>query len=166
SDLGNYIMYQAYDTRGFLENGEYRLEVVYKNGQVSSKSKVLASDLSIVEKYLSMNKEFQPVGETAIDFNEPTRLKWSMPQGGQYYAVTRLKHFIPNEPFYENILYWNNAFYMRGDAGLMMSELEIPRGIIKPDTKYVWFTEILDSNHLPEVNTAIFLPFQTFWSAR
>ncbi len=158
----SYLSFMFYDTDGFLEDGEYTIDIEYTDGFVSSITKTLNFDRELLDTYLEMQKDFSPAGNVALNADDTVVLEWPMPETGQYFAVTRLKEYVPNDPFYQNILYWDNIFYRQGNAGLGRSSMQIPADLIEPGVQYTWFTEILDSNKLEDVNTAIFCPFQYF----
>jgi hypothetical protein len=62
------------------------------------------------------------------------------------------------------MVWWDNIFVQSAshpDAGRNRNAVTVTAQL-KPDTSYVYFTEIADSNAMGETNVSIFQPHQTF----
>src|SRR5690606_41117746 len=64
----------------------------------------------------------------------------------------------------QNLVFWDNIFVQRmtqPDAGKNRSEV-IVRTELQPNTPYVYFVEITDSNAMGQTNLCVFQPHQVF----
>ena len=72
----------------------------------------------------------------------------------------------PYNPIFYGQIFVDNIFgYGEGNlenSGLNKEQVVISRPLDQ-NFQYAWFTEILDSNNLNDINIAIFQPTQFFW---
>lgn len=159
---GETLWFQAYDVEGFLKEGKYSIEVEYQNGKKISFEKIFKGKLSLLKKYLITKSQFSPTGNLKPDDLVKLKLKWNLIQGIDAFYCTRLKENLPNTTFTKNLVSFDNIFAgIPGESGKNKTEFAIEADL-KSETRYVWFTEVLDSNVLEKVNMAIFMPFQYF----
>lgn len=166
---------------GFMPEGEYTIEVKCKNGETVTMSryqkdapgKALVSAYekarsAIFDSYRPGNGETLPAGTGLKDIE----VKWtplSELAGQDAYYIFRLSQGrSPKEFDTQNLAWWDNIFLQRmagnAKAGLNKDGVTITNEL-KPETSYVHFTEITDSNAMGETNICIFQPHQTFVTA-
>jgi len=162
------IWFMGFDRRGFLKNGAYTITLKYRNGRVSTKSRVLNYSSEILDAYLKTGKSFSPSKRLkpgiALD---RVVLKWTVLEGMEAYYMTRLGEYPLRRSTRKssNWLFQDTIFgYGTGNpsnTGLNKGQVLVDRAL-QPDTEYLWFTEILDSNDFNEINIAIFESYQYF----
>jgi hypothetical protein len=172
-----YRWFMAFDRSGLLKDGEYTVTVEYKNGEKSQMSRTLRYDDSILSSYLA-NKDrivFSPttVGNpaaesVAVDATQsPLKAKWTTLDsldGPDAYYCLRVAEDRGNGWDSGSMVVFDNIFdASKGapTAGLNKASFSV-EGLLKPDSKYIWFTEICDSNRYRDINICIFQPFQEF----
>lgn len=180
-NIPNY-WYMANLPTGFLEEGEYTIEITVKNGTIEKKSRVQknAPSDAVVNAYIKHHDEiyesFTPskskppaAGSSLKDL----KLNWSTLKdlaGLDAYYVTRLAQAAkPIEFDGNNLTHFDNIYtqrYFNNDAtaGLNRSEVTVPLEL-KPQTDYGYFVEITDANVGGEANICIFQPHQFFKTA-
>jgi len=147
-----------YDTQGFLKEGQYQITVTRNNGKVLQMSKTLKFNRALLEAYLKTPKTFVPQGNVVPDATG-LLLQWLTITGMDAYYCSRVQQV--GKDFATGNVHFDNIFLRGGRAGFNQKEIRVTAPLEK-DKSYVWFTEILDSNRLREVNMAIFLEFQFF----
>jgi hypothetical protein len=166
---------------GFLEEGEYTIEVSTKDGQVDKKSRIQnnAPADAAVEAYLKNHarifESFAPskAHPLAADAGlENVKLSWETLKDvanlDEYY-VTRLAEATETSNFDgNNLTHFDNIYLqrLRNDdptAGKNRNEVIIPK--LKPNTSYGYFVEITDANIGGEANICIFQQHQFFKTA-
>jgi hypothetical protein len=174
----NYRWFMAFDRSGFLKDGEYTVVVEYKNGEKSQMSRTLQYDDSILASYLADRDKivFSPTNagspeaqSPAVNASEsPLEVKWTTLAGlggpDAYYCL-RIAEDKGSAWDNANMTVFDNIFdasKVAPDAGLNKASFSVGGGILKPGSKYLWFTEICDSNHYRDINICIFQPFQAF----
>jgi hypothetical protein len=173
--FNNYRWFMAFDRRGFLEDGTYTVTVEYKNGEESQMSRTLQYDDSLLSFYLA-NKDrivFSPttVGNPAaspVDVSasqSPLEVKWTTLDslgGPDAYYCLRIAEDTGSgwgtQAVFDNIF---DASSSTPTAGLDKGSFSVTEGL-KPNSSYLWFTEICDSNHYRDINVCIFQPLQQF----
>lgn len=162
---------------GFMQEGEYTIEVKCKDGQVVSMSRKQRSapGKALVDAYLKnkqkMYDAYSPgqgkrlATGTALNNIE---LKWTSLKelaGQDAYYIFRLSQGTSGKEFdTQNLVWWDSIFVQRATnptAGLNRDRVVIAAEL-KPDTSYVYFTEITDSNAMGQTNICIFQPHQSF----
>lgn len=150
--------YMIYDTQGFLKDGEYRISLTWKNGRVFQMSKWVKLNSALLKAYLETPLTFAPQGSIAQD-SAGLLLQWPMIAGMDAYYCARVQEV--GKDFAKGNAHFDNIFLRGGRAGFNQKEARVTVPLEK-GKPYVWFTEILDSNRLREVDMAIFLEFQFF----
>jgi hypothetical protein len=173
----DYRWFMAFDRSGFLKDGEYTVTVEYKNGEESQMSRALRYDDSILSSYLANRDKivFSPttVGEPAVEpvavdaTQSPLEIKWTTLDrldGPDAYYCLRVAEDRGGGWDNANIVVFDNIFDASEGtptAGLNKASFSV-EGLLKPNSKYIWFTEICDSNHYRDINICIFQPLQEF----
>lgn len=163
---------------GFMEEGEYTVEVTGKDGKVRTMSRhqkdapgqaLLAAYRKVEDRihnsYRPENGSQLPDG-TAL---ENLKVSWSplseLAGRDAFYIFRLAKGRNAKEFDTQNLTWWDNIFLQRvtddPQAGLNRSSVTITSAL-EPDTAYCHFTEITDSNAMGETNMCIFQPHQTF----
>lgn len=174
----NNYWYMVNLSTGFMKEGEYTIEVKCKNGDVLKKSRIQNNDPSdaLVASYLKNRdrilKSFSPSQTKQLSRKTPLkdiRVKWATLKslgGVDAFYIFRLSEGKTARDFNtQKLVWWDNLFIqrMRGNknAGLNRGEvvIDIP---LKPQTSYVYFVEITDSNVMGDTNICIFQPHQIF----
>ncbi len=174
-DMNGYILrpdgffwFRAIDTKGFLKNGKYTITVTYKSGKKTSMSRILNDDGTLLKKFLNTKISFSPTG-TLKEKNTPLnkiKLKWTILSGMDAYYCTRLAKIGPKDYIIKNLsrtpIIFDNIFFSNyPKSGLNKREIEAEVKL-KPNQKYIWFTEIVDNNNLMDVNMCIIQKMQFF----
>lgn len=166
---------------GFMKEGEYTIEVKGKNGETSTMSRVQkdAPSEALVAAYNKARSDiynsYRPAnGEQLPDGTglQNIEVKWtplSELVGQDAYYIFRISQGRSSKEFdTQNLAWWDNIFLQRvysdANAGLNRSGVVIANEL-KPNTSYVHFTEITDSNAMGETNICIFQPHQYFVTA-
>ncbi len=154
---------------GFMQPGEYRIEVKCKDGSTRSISRVQdnAPSDALMTAYRAHRETLKaswkpghgeqlPAG-TALSNLEINCTAIKALSGQDAYYVFRLcegrngKEFNP-----QNLVWWDNIFLQRfadPGAGLNRSRLVVQTEL-KPDTSYVYFTELTDGNSMGGTTSA------------
>ena len=163
---------------GFMKEGEYKIEVVLKNGDVLSKSRFQRSEPSkkLVAAYVKGRQKiynsYSPSNGKKLKAGTPLKnikVSWSPLSklaGQDAYYIFRLSEGSKSRDFNtQKLVWWDNVFaqkfYGNKNAGLNRGEVVITNEL-KPKTGYVHFTEITDSNSMGDTNICIFQPHQVF----
>lgn len=163
----NFIWFQTYDGKGFLKNGKYTITLKYKSGKTSKKSRILNYTDELLRKYQNAKLTFSPKGQLSQSSINKLHLRWTViPETEAYYA-TRLMKLVPEDPSSVIVPIMFDNIFGQGEGnqentGLNKEHASVST-MLDPKLQYVWFTEILDSNNLNEINIAIFQPAQFFW---
>lgn len=162
---------------GFMKPGEYTIEVVGKDGSVSRKSRVQqdAPSQALVSAYQKnrgrLYESFAPGQGAKLAPEAPhdkveiswTSLKTLADQDAYY--IFRLSQGRNGKEFdTQHLHWWDNIFIQRmasPQAGKNRDKVLVTNPL-KPNTPYVYFTEITDSNAMGETNICIFQPHQSF----
>ncbi len=173
----NSCWYMVNLPNGFLNKGEYKIEVESKNGEVKTKSRYQknAPSEALVETYLE-NKEalynsYHPSTKNKMPEGTPlknVKVKWSTLKdlaGLDAYYIYRISlGKTPLEFNIQKLVWWDNVFVERfrnADAGLNRGEVVI-KNELKPNTSCAYFVETTDSNAMGETNICVFQPHQVF----
>jgi hypothetical protein len=164
---------------GFLQEGEYTIEVTCKNGSVDRKSRIQnnAPSDALVEAYLKhydrIFESFAPSKATPFPQDaslKDVKLSWSTIKdvaGLDAFYVTRLaESSIPREFDGNNLTFFDNIYVQRlynndPSAGRNRNEVVVAKEL-KPQTDYGYFVEITDANVGGQANICIFQPHQFF----
>jgi hypothetical protein len=162
---------------GFMKDGEYRIEVRCRNGEVKTKSRVQSSAASrnLVKSYLAnagkMAESFSPSERKKMPEGASlsvARIRWSTLKelsGQDAYYIHRLAEGASKSEWdVQKLVWWDNIFIQRivdPTAGLNRAEV-IVNTTLKPKTPYLYFVEITDSNAMGQTNICIFQPFRQF----
>jgi len=173
---GNY-WYMHNCATGFMEEGDYRIDVVTKSGEVKSKARFQKSEpaRSLVSSYLShsdaIHASFSPSENQPLAEDTPlvgTRVRWSPLKeiaGTDAYYIYRIAEGGSKAEWdIQKLVWWDNIFIERMSdptAGLNRSEVAIGASL-KPRASYLYFVEITDSNAMGQTNICIFQPFRRF----
>jgi hypothetical protein len=155
---------------GFMEPGEYTIEVLKKDGGIVSKSRIQKDEPSraLVASYLKnrgrIYESFSPGQGATLKPEASSSLKTLADQDAYY--IFRLSQGTNGKEFdTQNLHWWDNIFVQRAagnaTAGLNRDKVLVTNSL-KPSTPYVYFTEITDSNAMGETNICVFQPHQSF----
>ncbi|MFX1256473.1 MAG: hypothetical protein ACFFAN_01335 [Promethearchaeota archaeon] len=183
SNINGYITDSAFNScwymvnlpTGFMEEGDYKIEVRCKNGAVISKSRYQESapGQKLVEAYLE-NKEKILKSYTPGTINgipertslKNLKIKWTtlkeIANIDAYYIFRISLGKKPNEFNIQKLVWWDNVFvqsFSEKDAGLNRGEVTI-QNELQPSTSYAYFVETTDSNSMGKTNICIFQPHQ------
>lgn len=153
--------YMAFDERQFVPEGDYTAVVHYIDGRIARRSRALRRNRPMLQAYLQRRGEmnYQPRGSVttndlgAVEFRWPTLTSLGGPDafyslwvsaGHTEWADLRLTVFSED-------IYHREPDYGRNESTRLVS--------LKPGP-HTWFTEILDSNRLDDINLVIFQPSQ------
>ncbi|MCX7982719.1 MAG: hypothetical protein N2572_07415 [Syntrophales bacterium] len=165
--------------KGFLEEGEYTIEVKLKDGRVVKKSRYQkrAPSEALVNSYVKYREDIYasfspskakplPMGTSLANI----RVSWTPLKslgGIDAFYVFRLAEASNSREFDAHNLVWFDNIYLQrlrtGDvtAGLNRGEVVVETEL-KPSTSYGYFVEITDANVAGEANICIFQPHQFF----
>lgn len=152
--------------QGFLENGEYTVEVRFRNGHVATRSRTLHYDDRLVTAYLENRTRIQlaPGATTGVEGDGRVSFSWttlaSLGGPDAFYCLRVCEGF--SWPFLDpdKTVYTGEALEPGAQSsGLNLGVVRVP---LNPASSYTWFTEILDSNRLEEINVAILMPSVRF----
>jgi hypothetical protein len=162
---------------GFMRNGVYEIEVQCKDGSVKSKARRHKNGPSdaLVATYLRnrerIYRSHTPGNTQRLQAGGPLtnlKVKWSslreLAQFDAFYIYRVSEGRSSKEFNTQKLVWWDNIFVQAGsrpDAGRNRNSVTVTAQL-KPDTSYVYFTEITDSNAMGETNISIFQPHQTF----
>lgn len=164
---------------GFLEEGEYTIEVKCKDGRSDKKSRIQNNKPSdeAVESFLKNRDEilesFAPSKNTKINADSGLKnveLSWKTLKdvgGPDSFSVTRLAQASkPIEFDGNNLTYFDNIYFERlvknnEAAGQNRAKVTVPVEL-KPDSTYGYFVEITDGNIAGDANYCIFQEHQFF----
>lgn len=166
---------------GFMEPGEYTIEVKCHNGETRSMSRVQQAGPTdaLVRAYAAnrhaIHDSYSPGDGEQLPDDAPLKdiqVNWTPLKelcGKDAYYIFRISEGRSSREFdTQNLAWWDNIFLQRMSghqrAGLNKGGVVISNQL-KPDTAYVHFTEITDSNAMGETNICIFQPHQTFVTA-
>ena len=162
---------------GFMKEGEYKIEVKCKNGDVVSASRIQknAPSDAFVAAYLKnkkiLNSSYSPSQTKKLKPGTPLKdikVTWTTKEMASLYAyyIFRLSEGKKISDFdTQKLVWWDNIFRQRltgrTNAGLEKGEVII-EAELKPKTSYVYFVEMTDSNIMGDTNICIFQPHQIF----
>ncbi|AQZ94378.1 hypothetical protein ACFSB1_16970 [Halopseudomonas phragmitis] len=164
---------------GFMEPGEYVIEVKCKDGSVKTISRVQdnAPSDKLMAAYLPQRERLKasyqpgqcqplPAG-TALTGVEVTCDSLKELSGVDCWTVFRIceasnsKEFDP-----QNLYWWDNIFLERfsnPEAGKNRNRIRIPVEL-KAGSAFTYFSELTDGNTMGGTNICIFQPYQTFYT--
>lgn len=164
---------------GFLESGEYTIEATLKDGSTRSISRVQDNEpgMQLLGAYLehrdTLRESWNPAkGEslsdaTALDSVTVSQASLKELSGVDAFHIFRMCEGAGRADWDTQHLYWwDNIFLQRmsdPDAGRNRNTVQV-RTPLQPDTAYVYFTELTDSNQMGATNMCIFQPHQNFVS--
>jgi len=167
------IWFMGFNRGGFLKDGRYTISLKYKSGDISRKSRVLKYSSEILDAYLKIKPQFSPTGFLAAgaDLNDII-LKWTVVPGIKAHYMTRIganRGSSNNWTGDFGWIYQDTIFgYGTGNPnnrGINKGKLHVGASL-KPGKRYLWFTEILDSDDFNQINIAIFQRYQYLVTAR
>jgi hypothetical protein len=160
--------FMAFDRRGFLKNGPYTITLKYRGGKVSRKSRVLNYTDTILNVYLKTKLSFSPTGRLPdSDRLDGITLRWTvLPKVKAYYETRLGKYPLTESSGTSSGWVFQDSIFGYGtgnptNTGLNKGNVRVGK-TLQPDTGYLWFTEILDSNNFNQINIAIFESYQYF----
>ena len=173
---GNY-WYMHNCATGFMEEGEYRIDVVCKNGEVKSKSRFQQSApaRTLVSSYLAnadaIYASFSPSEKQPLPDGTPltgTKVRWTplkeLSRHGRLLHLSRRRGRLEvgvGHPETGLVGQHLHRADFEPTAGLNRSEVAIG-ATLKPKASYLYFVEITDNNAMGETNICIFQPFRRF----
>ena len=164
---------------GFMEEGDYTIEIRCKDGSVVKKSRIQknAPSEALVDAYVKnwqvIYDSFSPSKKNPLPPDaslENIRCTWSTLKdmaGVDCYYVYRLAEASTSMEFdTQNLTWFDNIYIQRlrdndDTAGLNKNGVTIGTSL-KPKTSYGYFVEITDANIAGEANICIFQPHQFF----
>jgi len=162
---------------GFLKEGKYMIEVKCRDGSVRhmSREQRNAPSEALLSAYLKHREEIvtshapskhHPLAPQAARRDVPVTWRpLSQLAGQDAFYIFRLSQGSSGKEFdTQNLVFWDNIFVQRmtqPDAGKNRSEV-IVRTELQPNTPYVYFVEITDSNAMGQTNLCVFQPHQVF----
>ncbi|MFX1313184.1 MAG: hypothetical protein ACFFHD_11315 [Promethearchaeota archaeon] len=173
----NSCWYMVNLSTGFMKEGEYKIEVKCKNGDIVSKSRYQKSapGEKLVKAYLE-NKDkifssYVPGMMNKMPEGAPLQnveVKWSTLKDVadvDAYYIYRISLGKKSTEFnIQKLTWWDNVFVERlskKDYGLNKGGVVIPNKL-QPNTSYAYFVETTDSNAMGETNICIFQQHQIF----
>jgi hypothetical protein len=162
---------------GFMEEGKYTIEVKCRDGSVRHMSreqknapseKLLAAYLKNREQIMTSHapSKFHPFAPRAS--RRDISVSWrplSELAGQDAFYIFRLSKGRSGKEFdTQNLVFWDNIFVQRmtqPEAGKNRGSV-IVRTELAPETSYVYFVEVTDSNAMGQTNLCIFQPHQVF----
>jgi hypothetical protein len=173
---GNY-WYMHNCPTGFMKDGEYTLTVRCKNGDVLKRSRYQDGERSrrLVREYQAnaelLRASFSPSTTLPLSPDAPlegTVVRWtplSELSGTDAYYIYRVAEGRKTSDWdIQKLVWWDNIFVERlsaAEAGLNRSSVTI-RTPLLPNSGYLYFVEITDSNEMGRTNICIFQPFGSF----
>ncbi|WP_370619431.1 hypothetical protein [Mumia sp. Pv 4-285] len=162
---------------GFMEPGEYTVEVVGHDGSTSTMSRVQKDGPTeaLVDAYTASRRaiydSFTPGQGDVLPADasrESVTIRWTSLEelvGRDAYYILRLSEGTNGLEFdTQNLHWWDNIFLERRTdptAGRNRDHVTVTNPLTR-DTPYVYFTEITDSNAMGDTNICIFQPHQSF----
>jgi hypothetical protein len=162
---------------GFMQEGNYTIEVKTKDGRVLSRSRRQnnGSSAQLVLTYRKLKEQlaasYAPGKARGFEAGMPlTQLPvtWkSLKELADLdsYSIFRLSEGRSGKEFNtQKLVWWDNIFVQRlGEPKAGLNRDRVVLGSeLKPDTAYVYFVETTDSNAMGSTNICIFQPHQTF----
>jgi hypothetical protein len=175
----DYYWYMVNLPTGFMDEGEYTIEVTCKDGTVLAKSRVQdnGSADAVVSAYTGHRAEirasFSPSGDRPLPAGAPltgVRSSWAtlrdLADVDAYYIYRIAEASSAREFDTQRLVWWDNIFIQRaggGEAGAGRNRGEVAIGTeLRPGTSYGYFVEITDGNVQGETNVCVFQPHQFF----
>ncbi len=147
---------------GFLENGNYRLELTYSNGKTLHREKSLETHNDLIRAWTAQKDQLS--NQFQAGFNGSYwHLKWPVLKNHPAYYCTRiakagaLGEFYANLVYADNILGWGHGNPL--NTGRNKSSIRVPAHKLKDDA-YLWMTEIMDHNNLDLTTQSVLCPVQ------
>lgn len=157
--------FQGYDPRGFIKNGRYILNVVYKDGQTASLARDFTYQDKVLKAYLNQKQNIRLKLHGDTKKGKIHGLSWTPLGGVNTYYCNRMAKRGPKEHITRNLtrdpIIFDNIFNQPG-RGLNLSQMRFYGPIDLEAGKYLWMMEILDHNYLDQVSLAIFHSFKEF----
>jgi hypothetical protein len=175
----NFYWYMINLPTGFMKEGEYTIEVKFKNGDVQKKSRVQnnAPSEAMVSAYLKNREKiynsFSPskmkpmLAGAALKNVKCSWLTLKDVADFDAFYVTRLAEGASSrEVDTQKLVWWDNIYVQRiynndPKSGLNRGEVTVTSEL-KPDQNYAYFVEITDGNIQSDANICIFQPHQIF----
>ena len=168
------IRYLAFDRKGFLEDGTYRITVDYWNGETRSRSRILKTNNDLLNNYLKfkdiINFNAKEVPKYMGDPKIYADITWSTlyDLGGEnafyanYLSQGRTKSINLHDLTHFDNIYMNQLLMPLYGLNKNSALANTRWKPLKPNTEYTWLVEICDSNKYSNINTTIFQPVQYF----
>ncbi len=175
----DYYWYMVNTNNGFMEPGEYTIEIKCKDGSTTSMSRIQDNDVSkqVLDAYIENRDEvynsFSPTNEKPLEAgasleNIPASWK-SLKDVAEVdaYNVLRIGEATNSMEFNtQNLTWWDNIFMQavaNADplAGQNRNSVTIATKL-KPQTSYGYFIETIDSNVQGKTNICILQPHHFF----
>ncbi len=172
ASMGNY-WYMKNMRNGFMEPGEYTIELTFKNGDVSTISRVQdnAPSDKILDAYLTSKEKIAYYPDAPLPDGTSLSIlefRWGslkeMASTDAFYIFRLSKAEVWWAFDIQNLVYWDNVFVERFNDPLYAQNkgsIVIPT-TLEPDTGYAWWTEICDANKMGDTNICIFQPISAF----
>jgi uncharacterized protein (DUF362 family) len=168
------IRYLAFDRMGFLEDGRYKVNVDYWNGESRSRSRMLTTNTKLLKDYQKFKKKIVYKAEQIPKYMGDPKIyantEWTTLNnlGGEnaFYAMY-LSQGRSEFVNLHDLTHFDNIYMLR----LLMPFHGLNKNTalvntrwrpLKPNTEYTWFVEICDSNKHDEINMTICQPYQHF----
>lgn len=168
------VRYLAYDRKGFIEDGEYKITVDYWNGETRYKSRTLHTNNNILNNYLAVRDKIKYFSEETINNLEDSRIfvntKWTTLNqlGGNdafyanYVSVERKPYVNLHDLTHFNNIYTNSLLMPSYGLNKESAYVNTRWRPLKPKTEYTWLVETCDSNKYDKINMTIHQPLQFF----
>ena len=175
----DYYWYMVNMHVGYMQEGEYVIEVTLKDGSVLKKSRVqknapgekaIAAYLKHKEEILKSYKPSRVNPYPKDGALQDIKMSWKTLKdvaGIDSYSVTRLNEGSSSmQADVQKLIWWDNIYIQRVyqndlTAGQNRSEVTVTTKL-KPKTDYCYFVEITDGNVQSDANYCIFQPHQIF----
>ncbi|MCW4384552.1 hypothetical protein OH146_02055 [Salinibacterium sp. SYSU T00001] len=164
---------------GFLESGEYTVEARLRDGSSRSISRVQDNGpgMRLLDAYRehrdTLRNSWRPARGEKLDDSadltsvEVTQADLKELSGVDAFHIFRMCQGSGRADWdTQNLYWWDNIFLQRlrdPQAGLNRNTVQV-QAALQPDTPYVYFTELTDSNRMGDTNMCIFQPHQHFVS--
>lgn len=185
TNVNGYILDKAFNScwymvnldTGFMEAGEYRIEVITTDGKKVETSRIQKNGPTeeLLQAYLDNHKEiydsYNPSESNRIPDGTPLKnlnIKWKglkeVADQDAYYIWRVSLGERPWDFNIQKLVWWDNVFvdrYKDDKAGFNISGVTIPKEL-KPKTSYAYFTETTNSNAMGQTDICIFQPHRCF----
>lgn len=149
------LWYQSFDRRGPLKDGTYTLRVCYRSGREIMYSRDFQWDDALLRAWKATTMHFSPEG--SIEASDVLALNWTTLDLDAHYAA---RFFLMKEEGTKKRITLKEDLIFRlsqeDREGLNRDGYVVNHALV-PQQRYGWNVEILDSNHLESITTALYL---------